>query len=469
MTIVEPTASMAPPTQDQRPHSATPDETATRTAEWTVTAENGTTVTGHLPAWAEKDPSESGVPADLLETTLSDVGLYRYYPGQTATLDTTVYATADGSRYNGPAPILRPQIVCRPHDDDPAERVPLVQLEVVEGGDDWIPNLDPAGVISLADGLCEHAGRLYGVAADLADARADWLHHHPDAPIPKVEVVQRHDGSSGSVAVATSVVMRAVTSSLAGLTTNPTDVAKQLHRSIDNAQGWHLAEVGAHSEAQAYASSRFTTAVDAMADALGAAEDRSQMARALTTALGMVLGEKGLDTAEGATAVYVPPIAADGEPAKTTVQVRSMRLDDAVPVALRDTTKKFDLAIDFSHPPTNIAAALQVLFEEAIETQRWTRRQPTAGDRAPYVPPTDWDAAEKVTAPGAKGSIVRACLYTPEWHGIPEGPTRLCVYGEPAEDAELDLDGANRFIADLEALLPKLRVMRDILAEQATA
>lgn len=61
------------------------------------------------------------------------------------------------------------------------------------------------------------------------------------------------------------------------------------------------------------------------------------------------------------------------------VRVRSVRLDDKTPAALRDTTAVYDLAIDFSHDPEEITAALQVLFVEAIETRRWARRQGDAG------------------------------------------------------------------------------------------
>lgn len=83
----------------------------------------------------------------------------------------------------------------------------------------------------------------------------------------------------------------AVTASLAGLQTNPHDVADRLHRAIDNAQGWHLAEVGGHSEPQAYADSRLHTATLAAHDALRASSSTARMARALRTALDMVIDE----------------------------------------------------------------------------------------------------------------------------------------------------------------------------------
>lgn len=56
-----------------------------------------------------------------------------------------------------------------------------------------------------------------------------------------------------------------------------------------------------------------------------------------------------------------------------------MSLDDGTPAAVRDTSSIYDLAIDFSHSPEEITAALQCLFEEAIRTRRWGRRQGDAG------------------------------------------------------------------------------------------
>ncbi|WP_141726191.1 hypothetical protein [Actinacidiphila rubida] len=64
------------------------------------------------------------------------------------------------------------------------------------------------------------------------------------------------------------------------------------------------------------------------------------------------------------------------------VRVRAIRLDDETPAAVRDTTRLVDLAIDFSHPPGEITAALTALFQEAIDSKRWARREPPAGPTA---------------------------------------------------------------------------------------
>lgn len=58
-----------------------------------------------------------------------------------------------------------------------------------------------------------------------------------------------------------------------------------------------------------------------------------------------------------------------------------MRLDNDGPAALRDTTRVFDLAIDFSQPEEDIAAAVQSLLSEALNT-RWTRRQGGTGSNS---------------------------------------------------------------------------------------
>ena len=55
------------------------------------------------------------------------------------------------------------------------------------------------------------------------------------------------------------------------------------------------------------------------------------------------------------------------------VRVRPTRLDDGAPVALRDTAKVYDLAIDFDAPPDEVAAALQEILQEGIDSGRWVR------------------------------------------------------------------------------------------------
>jgi hypothetical protein len=63
----------------------------------------------------------------------------------------------------------------------------------------------------------------------------------------------------------------------------------------------------------------------------------------------------------------------------TEVRVRSIALDDDTAAAVRDTTRVYDLAIDFTKPPEQITVALEALFRDAIDSGRWARRKGDAG------------------------------------------------------------------------------------------
>jgi hypothetical protein len=135
--------------------------------------------------------------------------------------------------------------------------------------------LDVAGADAVIDAELRHV-------AALIDAR-----NHLAAALGGGAVASQAD----MVDAVERLAMDAVSASLAGLRTNPRDVAQRLHRAVDNAQGWHLAGVGDHSEAAAYADARFSTAVDAMADAISASAVPARMADSLRSALDMVIGE----------------------------------------------------------------------------------------------------------------------------------------------------------------------------------
>lgn len=57
------------------------------------------------------------------------------------------------------------------------------------------------------------------------------------------------------------------------------------------------------------------------------------------------------------------------------VTVYAADLGGRAPAALKDSLSEFRLAIDFSRPPEEIAASLTLLFQESVDTRRWTRRQ----------------------------------------------------------------------------------------------
>jgi hypothetical protein len=55
------------------------------------------------------------------------------------------------------------------------------------------------------------------------------------------------------------------------------------------------------------------------------------------------------------------------------VHVRAEDLKGETPVAVRDSLDRYDLAIDFSWPPEAIAAGLQSVFRDGVESGRWSR------------------------------------------------------------------------------------------------
>ncbi|QJT01762.1 hypothetical protein G9272_16780 [Streptomyces asoensis] len=57
------------------------------------------------------------------------------------------------------------------------------------------------------------------------------------------------------------------------------------------------------------------------------------------------------------------------------VHVYAADLGGRSPAALKDSRTEFRLAIDFSRPPDEVAASLTQLFQESVDTRRWTRRQ----------------------------------------------------------------------------------------------
>lgn len=70
------------------------------------------------------------------------------------------------------------------------------------------------------------------------------------------------------------------------------------------------------------------------------------------------------------------------------MHVRAMNLRGEAPVALRDSRSSYDLAIDFSWPPEKIAAALTGIFQEAVDSDRWTRRGTGEHDQPDDEPPS---------------------------------------------------------------------------------
>ncbi|MGW0876880.1 DUF6907 domain-containing protein [Streptomyces sp. NPDC002740] len=150
--------------------STAQEPTAPRARTWSMSTEGGTTVSGHLPAWAEDDPSKTALPNDKLRLHLSDVTHCRAFPGQAMVIDTPF--GIDGGLEIYEENVFCATIMCSPHSSAPAHRVPTATITVVE--DCVMEDLDPQGVTDVSAKLRAQADRLDQVAADLADARADW-------------------------------------------------------------------------------------------------------------------------------------------------------------------------------------------------------------------------------------------------------------------------------------------------------
>lgn len=58
------------------------------------------------------------------------------------------------------------------------------------------------------------------------------------------------------------------------------------------------------------------------------------------------------------------------------MHVHAVDLHGETPVALYDSTTRVELGIDFSQSPEQITSALTDVFQEAVDTNRWTRRGP---------------------------------------------------------------------------------------------
>ncbi|SEG42151.1 hypothetical protein SAMN05216223_10586 [Actinacidiphila yanglinensis] len=149
-----PTGSPAPPGLPRR---------------WTLSAADGHTLSGYLPPWAGDDPSEHNVPVGELADRLADIHHCARFPGQTA----AVYTAADRTGRPCEQEILSCTLDCTPYAEPPEPRVPVVNLHLCE--ESWITDLDPDGLLRVADLLRAQADRLDRVVRPaLLAARNDW-------------------------------------------------------------------------------------------------------------------------------------------------------------------------------------------------------------------------------------------------------------------------------------------------------
>lgn len=60
------------------------------------------------------------------------------------------------------------------------------------------------------------------------------------------------------------------------------------------------------------------------------------------------------------------------------MHVHAKDLRGETPVAVRDGTQHYDLAIDFSWPAEDIVAGLQELLQDGVDSGRWSRSDHSA-------------------------------------------------------------------------------------------
>jgi hypothetical protein len=148
-----------------------PAQEAARAQEWAISTTSGETVRGYLPAWAQHDPSRSGVDPHRLHIALADITHEADAVGM-------VLPVAHGQEPAEQAAVLAVTIVCKPFGDDDEPRAPVASVQIVE--DNWIRDLTPDALEQFGQRL-QALGDLLAttVAPALSVARADWARYHP--------------------------------------------------------------------------------------------------------------------------------------------------------------------------------------------------------------------------------------------------------------------------------------------------
>jgi hypothetical protein len=133
---------------------------------WSIATTAEFTASGHLPAWADEDPSESDVPLNRLPLALADVCHRSAFDGQPLRVQSPASETPVER-------VLWGSIEVHPYAEEPASRVPVAQVAFVD--DYWVNDLDPDDLTDLAVKLRAQADRLeHEVRPALVAARADW-------------------------------------------------------------------------------------------------------------------------------------------------------------------------------------------------------------------------------------------------------------------------------------------------------
>ncbi|MFJ2955012.1 hypothetical protein OG896_20425 [Streptomyces sp. NBC_00669] len=139
-----------------------------------ITTTTGETATGHLPSWAEVDPSEQEVPPEELAVRLADINHSLKLPGQVL----RAYSPANPTGRPTPVEVLHGSIDCTPYATAPELTTPVVNLLLA--GEHWLTDLGPTDLTQLAGGLRALAARLEDdVVPALIEARTEWTTYHP--------------------------------------------------------------------------------------------------------------------------------------------------------------------------------------------------------------------------------------------------------------------------------------------------
>ncbi|WTR15321.1 ATP-binding protein [Streptomyces sp. NBC_00138] len=158
-------SSIRPARREQPPPWSTP-------GSWAITTTDNAVAAGYLPAWAEDDPTEVGVPTEELPQRLAEVNHRAFFEGPMVPL--TAPDLWNGVEEDS---VFEGSIDCNPYDPDQRLRVPVVNLQVSVGR--WILGLGPDGLADIAVKLRAHADLLdHKVRPALIAARNDWAAHH---------------------------------------------------------------------------------------------------------------------------------------------------------------------------------------------------------------------------------------------------------------------------------------------------
>lgn len=140
---------------------------------WTITTDTGAALSGYLPEWAEDDPSENGIPLDLLPARLAGINHRTFFEGQIMAVTTPGPRGGDTDE----DAVFEGSIDCNPYDPDPARRRPHATLQVCT--DHSIPGLGPDDLARIAAQLRTQADHIdHDIRPALTAARADWATRH---------------------------------------------------------------------------------------------------------------------------------------------------------------------------------------------------------------------------------------------------------------------------------------------------